>query len=107
MTFTGAGKAVAVTSIVTLTLGVVADYPELVAVGIAGGTALSAALVWLITAGKASVHRTIKPDRITEGVPVSCEVTFTISRYGHRSAFEITETIGGQFLRVGVTSLDR
>lgn len=66
---TGTGRGVTVVTLLLIVSGWLADYPELVAFGLAGAFALAAAGVWMLRRPDLVVERSIRPVRVEEGTP--------------------------------------
>lgn len=103
LTRSGAGMTAAATGLVAL--GVWADYPELVTLGLAAAGALLLAAVWLVVSPKLTVVREVRPRRVFEGS--AAQGTVTVTNVGRRDSppLMITETVGGDRTTVTVPAL--
>jgi hypothetical protein len=74
---TGSGWAVAVATVLLLVGGAVADYPELLLLGLAGLVVLVLAAVWMAMGPDVVILREIRPLRVTEGETARGVLTVT------------------------------
>ncbi|KJK45103.1 hypothetical protein UK23_27195 [Lentzea aerocolonigenes] len=103
LTRSGAGMIAAATGLVAL--GVWADYPELVTLGLAACGALLVAVAWLVVSPKLTVVREVRPRRVFEGS--AAQGTLTVTNVGKRNSppLMVTETVGGHRTTVTVPAL--
>ncbi|HEX8870876.1 MAG TPA: DUF58 domain-containing protein [Lentzea sp.] len=103
LTRSGAGMTAAATGLVAL--GVWADYPELVTLGLAAAGALLVAVAWLVVSPKLTVVREVRPRRVFEGS--AAQGTLTVTNVGKRDSppLMVTETVGGNRTTVTVPAL--
>ncbi|MEV6236939.1 DUF58 domain-containing protein [Lentzea sp. NPDC051838] len=103
LTRSGAGMTAAATGLVAL--GVWADYPELVTLGLAAAGALLLAAAWLVVSPKLTVVREVRPRRVFEGS--AAQATLTVTNVGKRDSppLMVTETVGGDRTTVTVPAL--
>lgn len=64
---TWSGRVVAATAAILLVAGIVIDYPELVALGVACALAVGVAVAWLMVSPTVDVDRSVSPPRVNEG----------------------------------------
>ncbi|MGW6935329.1 DUF58 domain-containing protein [Lentzea sp. NPDC054927] len=102
---TATGAAMACTAAALVALGVWADYPELVTLGLAAAATLLLAAAWLVAAPRLTVVREVRPHRVFEGS--AAQGTLTVTNVGHRGSppLMITETVGGLRTTVPVPAL--
>jgi uncharacterized protein (DUF58 family) len=102
---TKSGVAVAVAAVLFVVLGWLADYPELVAVGVAGLAALVLAAAWMLLRPDLAASREIRPQRVTAGD--SAFGVLTITNEGKRRSPPImaSEAVAGQTVVVAVPAL--
>ncbi len=103
LTRTGVWLAVAAVGLVLV--GVWADYPELVTLGLAAAGTLLVAAVWLVATPRLTVVREVMPRRVFEGD--AAQGTLTVTNIGSRRSppLVVTETIGGHRTAVPVPAL--
>jgi uncharacterized protein (DUF58 family) len=77
---TRSGGVVALAAAGLLVTGWAADYPELVALGLAGAAALVLAVGWVLLRPEVSATRRIEPRRVSEGNPACAVLTVTNTR---------------------------
>lgn len=102
---TKAGVAVAVGAILLLVLGWLADYPEFVALAIAGLAALVIAALWMLLRPDLTAVREILPDRVTAGERAIGTITLTNEARRRSPPIMATEAVSGRELQVPVPSL--
>ncbi|WP_086662377.1 DUF58 domain-containing protein [Lentzea kentuckyensis] len=102
---TRTGAAMACTAVALVALGVWADYPELVTLGLAAAATLLLAAVWLVAAPRLTVVREVRPHRVFEGS--AAQGTLTVTNIGRRRSppLLVTETVGGHRTTVPVPAL--
>lgn len=105
MRLTGSGWAVVGAACALLTIGVVVDYPELVALGLCGVVLVVTASAWVAVRLKIRVQRLVRPTRVEEGDPVTCELTVSNESRHASPDFELTETVAGRPLRLALRGL--
>ncbi len=95
----------ACTAVALVALGVWADYPELVTLGLAAAATLLLAAVWLVAAPRLTVVREVRPHRVFEGS--AAQGTLTVTNIGRRRSppLLVTETVGGHRTTVPVPAL--
>ena len=99
MPLTRNGKAAAGSAAALLAAGVVADYPELVLLGLAGAAALGVGAVWMAAKPELSVHRDgVWPRRVTEGERATAALVVT--NHGRRRSPPVSVDDGGIALDV-------
>ncbi|RSM90414.1 DUF58 domain-containing protein [Kibdelosporangium aridum] len=103
--FTRTGVAVAVSAVVLVAAGAVANYPELVMVGLAGVVALLVAATWMLWRPQITAVREIRPQRVTEGSPASAVLTLTNTGPRRSPPLVVTETIADRSTSVPLRSL--
>ncbi|MET9225496.1 DUF58 domain-containing protein [Lentzea sp. NPDC003310] len=102
---TTTGAWMAATAVCLVALGVWADYPELVTLGLAAAGTLLIAALWLLATPKLTVVREIRPRRVFEGD--AAHGTLTVTNVGRRRSppLVVTETLGGDRTTVSVPAL--
>ncbi|MDX8032019.1 DUF58 domain-containing protein [Lentzea sp. BCCO 10_0856] len=102
---TRTGAAMACAAVALVALGVWADYPELVTLGLAAAATLLLAAVWLVAAPHLTVVREVRPHRVFEGT--AAQGTLTVTNAGRRRSppLMVTETVGGHRTTVPVPAL--
>jgi uncharacterized protein (DUF58 family) len=90
---------------VLLLLGHAADYPELVAVGLAGATVLAIAAAWLLVRPNIAATRTIDPPRVTEGSPATATLTVTNRSRRRTPAILVDEDVAGQPVTIALPAI--
>ncbi|MEU3642824.1 DUF58 domain-containing protein [Lentzea sp. NPDC034063] len=102
---TRTGTAMLCAAVILVTLGAWADYPELVALGLAAAATLLLAVLWLISAPRLTVVREVRPHRVFEGT--AAQGTLTVTNVGRRRSppLVVTETVGGRRTTVPVPAL--
>jgi uncharacterized protein (DUF58 family) len=102
---TPTGLVVAISTAVLLAGGVVADYPELVMIGLAGLVALIVAGLWLLARPQITAVREIRPYRVSEGSPARAVLTVTNTGTRRSPPLVVTEIVGEQRVTVPLPSL--
>jgi uncharacterized protein (DUF58 family) len=97
---TTSGKAVAVAGVVFVAAGVLAGYPELVALGLAAVLVLLVALWWLLARPSMVASREISPPRVAEGEGALGVLTLTNVAARRSPPLLAVEAVGDR--RVGV-----
>jgi uncharacterized protein (DUF58 family) len=105
LALTGSGRMMLVASAALLVGGVRADYPEVLALGVAAAAAVTVALARALPRMSVTVERHIHPDRIVEGQKVRCEVRYTNRRRRRGPELELTELVDGVRTVVGLPRL--
>jgi uncharacterized protein (DUF58 family) len=102
---TRTGAAMACAAVILVALGIWADYPELVTLGLAAAATLLLAVVWLVSTPRLTVVREVRPHRLFEGD--AAQGALTVTNVGHRRSppLVVTETVGGHRTRVPVPAL--
>ncbi|RLK53592.1 DUF58 domain-containing protein [Actinokineospora cianjurensis] len=99
------GWVMVVTGVVLVTAGVLADYPELVVIGLAALAAVGMAAVWMIRGARLSVRRTDLPDRVAEGTPVPGRLTVRNEGARRSLPLVVTDVVAGTAVHVALPSL--
>lgn len=102
---TGAGRAVAVATVLLLVGGWFADYPELVVLGMAGLVVLVIAAAWMALGPHVVASRAINPLRVTEGELARGVLTVTNAAARRSPPFLAIDRIGGREVSVPLPSL--
>jgi uncharacterized protein (DUF58 family) len=102
---TRSGQVVAAAAALLLLAGWLADYPELVALGVAGVLAMVAAALWMLLRPHITVVRQLSPVRVQEGE--GSQGILTITNAGHRRSppILVEETVGDRRVRAALPSL--
>jgi uncharacterized protein (DUF58 family) len=102
---TASGKTLAAAAVLLLVAGMLADWPELVAVGLAGVLALVAATLWMLARPNVQAVREIHPVRVREGE--GARGTLTITNVGRRRSppIQAVEAVGRRRVAVPLPSL--
>lgn len=103
LTRTGAGMTCAAVGLVAL--GAWADYPELVALGLAAAGTLLAAAAWLAATPRLTAVREVRPRRVFEGASAQGSLIVTNAGARRSPPLMVTETVGGQRTTVPVPAL--
>ncbi len=95
----------ACTAVALVALGVWADYPELVTLGLAAAATLLLASIWLLVSPKLAVEREVQPHRVFEGT--TAQATLRVTNVGRRRSppLLVTETVAGHRTTVPVPAL--
>lgn len=102
---TKTGAAVGISAGALLGGGVLADYPELVMVGLAGASALLVAAVWMLARPQLTARRDIHPGRVFEGSAAHGMLTVTNVGRRRSPSLVVTETVAGHSTSVPLPSL--
>jgi len=102
---TGAGRAVAVATVLLLVAGWFADYPELVVLGTAGLVVLVVAAVWMALGPHVVASREIRPTRVTEGELARGVLTVTNEAERRSPPFLAIDRVGSRPVSVPLPSL--
>jgi uncharacterized protein (DUF58 family) len=104
---TGAGRVVTVVTLLLIASGWVANYPELVALGLAGAFTLAAAAVWMLRRPDLVIERSIRPTRVEQYTPAYGALELT--NVGRRRSPPVlaVEHAGSQAITVPLPSLGR
>jgi uncharacterized protein (DUF58 family) len=102
---TGAGRAVALATVVLLAAGWLADYPELVGLAVAGLAVLVVAAIWMTFGPRVVATRAINPHRVTEGELARAVLTVTNSAPRRSPPFLAVDRIAGRAVSVPLPSL--
>jgi uncharacterized protein (DUF58 family) len=102
---TRTGAAMVCAAVTLVALGVWADYPELVTLGLAAAATLVLAALWLVATPRLIVEREVRPHRVFEGN--AAQGALTVTHVGRRRSppLIVTETFGGQRTTVPVPAL--
>ncbi|MFD4669378.1 DUF58 domain-containing protein [Lentzea sp. NPDC058450] len=102
---TRSGRLTAVFAVVMLVAGTGADYPELVAFGVAATVALVVAVLSMLVKPSLDADRVIRPDRATEGE--RAQALLTVRNLGRMRTppLSVVESINGEAFTVDVPSL--
>lgn len=102
---TRTGAAMACAAVALVALGVWADYPELVTLGLTAGATLLLAVLWLVAAPRLTVEREVRPHRVFEGT--AAQGALTVTNIGRRRSppLQVTETLAGHRTTVLVPAL--
>ena len=102
---TGAGRAVAVATVLLLVAGWFADYPELVVIGTAGLVVLVVAAVWMALGPQVVASREIRPTRVTEGELARGVLTVTNTAERRSPPFLAIDRVGSRAVSVPLPTL--
>jgi uncharacterized protein (DUF58 family) len=102
---TRSGTLVAASTAGLLLLGWAAGYPELVALGLAGGAALLAAVVSVIRRADITATRRIEPSRVAEGARAVGVLTVTNTGRRRSPPILATESVAGSRVTVALPGL--
>jgi uncharacterized protein (DUF58 family) len=102
---TSTGRAVAVVAVGALALGAWADYPEVVAFGVAAALALVVAGWWMLLRPDMVVVREIDPQRVTEGDGARGVLTVTNAAGRRSPPLQAVEAVGPHRVAVRLPSL--
>lgn len=102
---TRTGVIVGVCTAVLLPAGILADYPELVMLGLAGVAALLVAGLWMLARPQLTAVREIRPHRVSEGTPANGALTVRNTGPRRSPPLVVTETIAAQRVNVPLPSL--
>ncbi|MGI9001045.1 MAG: DUF58 domain-containing protein [Pseudonocardia sp.] len=102
---TGSGRTLAAAGVLALVAGFLADYPELVVLGLAAVLALIVAAAWMAFAPHVTVTRQISPPRVTEGELSRGTLTVTNAAARRSPPFLAIERVGGRAVTVPLPSL--
>lgn len=96
---------VAICAVVLVAAGAVANYPELLMIGLAGFIALVVAATWMLWRPRITAVREIRPQRVSEGSPARAVLTLTNTGPRRSPPLVVTETIAGKSTSVPLRSL--
>lgn len=99
VTPTGSGWTAVGTAGTAVAIGTAFDYPEIVAIGLCAAALMLAALAWTCLRPGVRADRHVRPARVEQGVPVTCELTVWNRSRRRTAALEVTETVAGEPLR--------
>ena len=102
---TSSGKAVAASAAVLLIAGIVVDYPELVALGVACAVALVMGIWWLLAHPDLEARREISPARVSEGDRAHGVLTLVNVAPRRSPPLLAVESVGGHEVAVELPSL--
>ena len=102
---TSSGKAVAASAAVLLIAGIVVDYPELVALGVACTVALVMGIWWLLAHPDLEARREISPARVAEGDRAHGVLTLVNVAPRRSPPLLAVESVGGHEVAVELPSL--
>jgi uncharacterized protein (DUF58 family) len=102
---TKSGVTVAVCTVLLLTVGWLADYPEFVALAFAGLAALLAAGLWMLARPDLTVVREVRPTRVAAGEPACGVITVTNQARRRSPPIMAAEAITGRHVLIPVPSL--
>jgi uncharacterized protein (DUF58 family) len=102
---TGAGRAFAVATVALLVGGWLADYPELVVLGLAALLVLVVAAAWMALGPHVVASRQIAPLRVTEGELARGVLTVTNAASRRSPPFLAIDRVGGREISVPLPSL--
>jgi uncharacterized protein (DUF58 family) len=106
VTLTWSGRVLAGASALVVACGIIVDYPELVAVGLAGVAAVAAGIVTVTWRPAVVVDRVVHPSRVTEGHQVGC--VLTVTNHGRRRSppCELVEVVAGEAVTVPLPPIE-
>ncbi len=90
---------------VCVVVGIAFDYPEMTAIGLSAATLVFAAVGWVVASGSVTAKREVYPLRVTEGAPVTCELTVSNRSRMSTSELEVTEIVAKERKRYLVDTL--
>jgi len=102
---TRAGALVAGSAVVLLAAGTLADYPEIVMLGMACVAALVVGALWLLARPKLVAVRRIVPDRVPAGVAARGVLTVTNTGRRRSPPSLVVETVAGRHVTVPLPSI--
>ncbi|MBP2321581.1 uncharacterized protein (DUF58 family) [Kibdelosporangium banguiense] len=102
---TRTGAAVGISTVALLAAGILAGYPELVMIGLAGVVALVVAALWMLLRPQIGAVREIRPHRVTEGNPARAVLTVKNTGTRRSPPLVVTETVADQRVTVPLPSL--
>jgi uncharacterized protein (DUF58 family) len=102
---TRSGLGVAVSAVLLLAAGWLADYPELVALGFACVAALLIAAGWTLARPDLTAVREVRPHRVAMGDPAYGVITVTNEAKRRSPPITAAEAVTGRRLRIPVPSL--
>ncbi|CAM4283867.1 DUF58 domain-containing protein [Kibdelosporangium persicum] len=102
---TRSGVATAVSAVVLLALGRLADYPELIALGFAALAALAVAGGWMALRPDLSAVREVRPQRVAEGEKAMGVITLTNESKRRSPPILATEQMANRQVQVPIPSL--
>jgi uncharacterized protein (DUF58 family) len=102
---TKSGVAMAVSAVVLLALGWLADYPEMIALGFAGLATLVVAGAWMALRPDLSAVREVRPQRVSEGEKAMGVITLTNESKRRSPPILATEQMANRQVQVPIPSL--
>ncbi|MET9630320.1 DUF58 domain-containing protein [Lentzea sp. NPDC006480] len=90
---TRTGWIVLIAAVTLLVPGIVADYPELVALGLSATALVAFAWARVLTRPRIRAQRSITPSRVPEGEPITCELEVWNESGRTSPEFELTELV--------------
>ncbi|WP_281901937.1 DUF58 domain-containing protein [Phytohabitans aurantiacus] len=105
MALTGPGRSALAAGAVLIVVGTYFDYPEVLALGLAAATAVTAGLLRALPRIGITVERFVHPDRVEEGEKIRCDVRCANSGRWRVPELELTEVIDGVRTHVSLPRL--
>jgi uncharacterized protein (DUF58 family) len=102
---TKSGVAMAVSAVLLLALGWLADYPELIALGFAGLAAMILASGWMLLRPDLSAVREVRPQRVAEGEKAMGVITMTNESKRRSPPILAAEQMANREVQVPIPSL--
>jgi uncharacterized protein (DUF58 family) len=102
---TKSGMAMAVSAVLLLALGWLADYPELIALGFAALATMVIAAGWMTLRPDLSAVREVRPQRVSEGEKAMGVITLTNESKRRSPPILAAEQMAGRQVQVPIPSL--